>query len=297
MTRLLILGASSSVGRHLYQRLGPERAIGTFNRTPMTGGRRFDSVSMRLAEVVRPGEASHAVILLADPQPDSCVRDPQASRRLNVEAMTRLIQDVWTLGMVPIFASTDYVFDGVKGNYVETDQARPILLYGAQKLEVEDFLTASGQPHAILRLSKVYGDAPDDGTLFSSWLATLLKGPCTLRCATDQTFSPVHVGDVGDAIVAAAEQNLRGLFHCTGNQRFSRLELLTALIAEIRRHRPVAVTVAPCSIHDFPMPERRPLDTSMVADKLLAATGLDFKPVEQRIARLVRAALHGSSEE
>jgi len=35
----------------------------------------------------------------------------------------------------------------------------------------------------------------------------------------------------------------------------------------------------------------------MVADKLLAATGLDFKPVEQRIARLVRAALHGSSEE
>ena len=295
MSKLLILGASSSVGRHLWNRLGPDRAIGTYRAHAIDGGRRFDSVSMRLAEVVRPGEASHAVILVADPQPDSCVRDPQASRRLNVEAMTRLIQDIWTLGMVPIFASTDYVFDGVKGNYVETDQARPILLYGAQKLEVEDFLTTSGQPHAILRLSKVYGDVPGDGTLFAAWLDTILKGATTIRCATDQAFSPVHVGDVGDAFVAAAERGLSGLFHCTGNQRFTRLELLELLITEIRRYRPVKMAVEHCSIHDFSMPEKRPVDTSMVAGKLMAATSLKPLPVEERVRRLVTRAIQGDA--
>lgn len=291
MRKLLILGAGGYVGRNLYGRLGPDRAIATYNRAPVVGGRRFDATAMRLTDVVKRGEASHAAVLLADPMPDSCFADPVASRRLNVEAMERLIEDLWTLDIIPIFFSTDYVFDGDKGNYVETDPAFPRLLYGRQKKEVEDWLTASGKPHAILRIAKTYGETPGDGTFLSDWLGAMLGGQTSFRCAADQSFTPVFVHDVGDACLAAVKQDLRGLFHATSGQRLSRAGFLDLLIAELARHRPVDITVERCSIHDFPVNERRPVDTSLCSDKLFRTTGLAFQPVEVRIANLVRTAL------
>ncbi|KIL97727.1 dTDP-4-dehydrorhamnose reductase [Paramagnetospirillum magnetotacticum MS-1] len=291
MTKLLILGASSSVGRHLWTRLGPDQAIGTYRSHELAGGRRFDSVTQSIAQVIRPGESSHAVILLADPQPDSCVKDPQVSHRLNVVAMTRLVEDLWGLGITPIFASTEFVFDGVKGDYVETDEARPILLYGRQKKEVEDFLLASGKPHAILRFAKVYGTEPGDGTLFSAWIAQALGGATAMRCAADQVFSPVHVGDVGEAILRVAERDLGGIYHLSGNQRFNRLELLEMTLAALVRRGYPRIAVEPCSIDDFNLPERRPKDVSMRAEKLIAATGMTMMNPEDAIDVLLRKAL------
>jgi dTDP-4-dehydrorhamnose reductase len=286
-TKLLILGASSSVGRHLWNRLGPERAIGTYRSHDLEGGRFFDSVSQSIRDVVHPGEVTHAAILLADPQPDSCIGNPEASRRLNVTAMIRLCQDLWELGITPIFASTEFVFDGTKGEYVETDEARPILLYGRQKKEVEDFLAASGRPHVILRFAKVFGDVPGDGTIFTAWAAQMLSGVKTMRCANDQAFSPVFVGDVGEAILRSAERGLSGLFHLSGNRRFTRLELLEMTLAAARRHRPVDLTIEPCSIDDFNLPEPRPKDVSMRADKLTAAAGMGFVDVEAKVDAIV----------
>ena len=290
MSKLLILGASSSVGRHLHRRLGPDKAIGTYRSHPVDDGRRFDSTTMRLAEVVGRGEASHAAVLLAEPHPDACVRDPEGTRRLNVVAMKQLCQDLWDLGVTPIFASTEFVFDGAKGNYVETDAADPILLYGHQKKEVEDFLIASGQPHAILRFAKIYGDQAGDGTLFTSWVAQALSGVRFMRCAADQAFSPVFVGDVGEAILRVAQGGLTGLYHLSGNRRLTRLELLELTLAAVRRYRSVEVGIEPCSIDDFDLPERRPKDVSMRADKLAAAAGMAFHDIEACVAAIVKQA-------
>jgi dTDP-4-dehydrorhamnose reductase len=291
MNKLLILGASSSIGRHLWNRLGPERAIGTYRSQTIDGGRAFDSTAHSIKTVIRPGEASHAAVLLADPQPDSCFKDPEASRRINVTAMIRLCQDLWDLGITPIFASTEFVYDGAGGEYTETDEARPILLYGQQKKEVEDFLTASGRPHAILRFAKIYGDRPGDRTLFTTWVDQMLAGTRTMRCASDQAFSPVFVGDVGEAILRVAARGVEGLFNLSGNRRFTRLDLLEMTVAALRRHRLVELAVEPCSIDDFNLPEPRPRDVSMRADKLAAATGMTFVDVEAKIAGIIRDTL------
>ncbi len=291
MSKLLILGASSSVGSHLYSRLGPERAIGTFNSKPVPGGRRFDSLSMRLNQVVEKGEARHAAVLLADPQPDSCLKDPEKSRRLNVTAMMALLEQCWELGIVPIFASTEFVFDGAKGDYIESDRADPILLYGQQKKEIEDFLAASGRPYCCFRLAKVYGDRPGDGTLFTAWASQLAGGTRHFRCAVDQRFSPVFVGDVGETILRMADRDLRGVYHLSGNQAFSRIDLLRRTVAAFAARRPVEVEIEACSIDDFPLPEPRPKDVSMRADALARATGFRFADVDAQIAQIVDAVI------
>lgn len=269
--KILVLGGSSFVGRHLLRRVGAGRTIATYNRRPFPGGVRFDSLTMRVADVIAdPDAMAAAVLLLGDTQPDSCVADSARSRAINVESLKHLIDDLTGLGIPPVFASTEFVFDGAKGNYVESDATRPILLYGAQKLEIEEYLAANGRDHCVLRLAKIYGTEPGDGTMFANWLPALAAAR-SLRCAMDQLFSAVHVDDVVGAILAAIECDLKGVFHVAGPVGMSRLEYLRLLIPEVERRGTVKATVVPCSIHDFGLPERRPLDVTMRIDKLSAA--------------------------
>jgi dTDP-4-dehydrorhamnose reductase len=289
--RIIILGGSSFVGRSLQAAFGAGRALATFNSKPFEGGRHFDSTAMRVTDLVGAGhDFSHAVVLLGDTQPDSCIADPARSERLNVESIVRVFDDLAGLGIKPVFTSSEFVFDGVKGDYVETDAAEPILLYGRQKLAAERYLQSLGIPSAILRLAKVYGDRPGDGSLFTGWLASLRHGGKT-RCAADQAFSPVYVGDVVLAIEAAVERDIDGLYHVSGNRRFTRLELLEMFIDVMReRHGRFDVAIEPCSIHDFDLPERRPVDVSMRSDKLVRDTGIELTDARAVCERIALAA-------
>lgn len=286
--KILILGGSSFVGRHLIARLGSERTIATYNASARPGMVRFDSTTMDLGDIVSPGTISHAVLLLGDTKPDSCVADPARSRAVNVDAITRIIDRLNDWGIPFTFTSSEFVFDGDKGDYVETDEARPILLYGAQKLDVERYVEATAKHWVTLRLAKVYGEEKGDSTLFTAWADTLSK-PARISCAADQRFSPVFVGDVCDAILASVAGKLSGLYHCSGPAGMNQLELLELLVAELRLRRPVDLEITPCSIHDFDLPEKRPLDVSMRPDRLTADAGLALRhPAEacRRIASL-----------
>ncbi|EAR12487.1 dTDP-4-dehydrorhamnose reductase RfbD-2 [Polaribacter irgensii 23-P] len=59
-----------------------------------------------------------------------------------------------------IHISTDFIFDGKKGNYKETDIPNPVNYYGASKLNFEAILTASAIQNTILRTTLVYGKVP-----------------------------------------------------------------------------------------------------------------------------------------
>ena len=72
--QVLIIGGSSYVGRHLFAKLGPKRAVATYNSQPMSGGLYFNSLKMRVRDVVRDSDAfTHAVVLLGDTEPNSCI--------------------------------------------------------------------------------------------------------------------------------------------------------------------------------------------------------------------------------
>lgn len=275
--RILILGGSSFVGRRLFARLGEDRAIATFNASARPGMVKFDCAAMDLADVVTPDQISHAVLLLGDTKPDSCFADPIRSRAVNVDGIERVIDRLNQWGTPIVFTSSEFVFDGGKGDYVESDSATPILLYGAQKLEVENYLAASGAKDWVtLRLAKIFGEDPDDNTLFTGWLKDFGR-IASMKCAHDQRFSPVHVDDVCDAVMAAVAGRLNGLYHCAGPVGLDRTQLLELLLTEVRARRPVELEVIPCSIRDFPLPEKRPLDVSMRPDRLVRDGGLTLR--------------------
>jgi dTDP-4-dehydrorhamnose reductase len=63
-----------------------------------------------------------------------------------------------TVGASVVYVSSDYVFDGAKGEpYVESDQVAPLSAYGRTKLAGEEATMAANKRHFVVRSSWLFG--------------------------------------------------------------------------------------------------------------------------------------------
>ena len=276
--RYLIIGASGFVGAHLYAALGRANGIATYNRRQISEGIAFNAGSMRLADTVLKQHRglTHAFILHGITAIDACARDPAGTARLNVAGTQRAIDDLLEHGITPVFASSDAVFDGSRGLWTEDDVPNPVLTYGRQKRDVENYLLARTEKMLILRLSKVVGTRPGENCMLDDWPSKVEAGE-TIRCAQDQVLSPINVDDAVKVFLRLAEASHTGIFHVSGPEPVTRLKFLEALIEETSQYRRVQARVIPCSLRDLQRDlnwaERRPLDASMSPRKLYAVLG------------------------
>jgi dTDP-4-dehydrorhamnose reductase len=105
------------------------------------------------AEVVVNTAAMHNV--------ESCEQQPGRAQEVNVVGARNLATATRDLGSVLIHVSTDYVFDGAKDTpYVESDEARPLNVYGRTKLEGEQFVQDINPKRFVLRTAALYGSHP-----------------------------------------------------------------------------------------------------------------------------------------
>lgn len=276
-SRYLIIGASGFVGTRLYAHLGPAEAVATYNNCPFEGGVAFDATRDRLSDSIlkrNPG-LTHAFILHGITNIDACARDPVGTERVNVTSIKRVIDELADCGVMPVFVSSDAVFDGSRGLWTEQDNARPILTYGRQKVAIEEYLMRGSCPYLIVRISKVITADPSGGDILGDWMDRLEQG-AEIRCADDQIFSPIGINDAIDTFIHLAESGHSGLFHAGCLEPVSRLGLLRVLVDEIRKLRKIDAQIAPCSIRHFDFAEERPLDTSMSPAKLYAVLGRRF---------------------
>lgn len=278
--KILILGGSSFIGQRFFSRVGPYQAVATYYRHPIEHGVYFDASNMAISDIVKNPEIfSHAILLLGDTNPDSCAKDVKRSTYLNVTRMRSIIDQLKAFGIIPVFMSTEAVFDGEKGDYIETDAINPILTYGFQKVQIEEYLQEKCERFLIIRLARVFGSERGDGTLFTAWLDQI-KRNITISCARDHIFSPIHVDDVCEGLIQLIENDCEGFFHLSNKNAYCRSDMLKLLIRYYQRYVPGDIKIIECSLHDFPVLERRPLNISMRPDKIIKTTGLQIKNLD-----------------
>lgn len=286
----LIVGASGFVGRRMLALIGPDRAIATYHRRPIAGGVRFDACSERLRDVLEalPRRVTHVFILYGAIDMEGCARDPAGTATVNVDSVKHMIDDTIAFGALPVYASTDYIFDGSRGGWREDDEARPVMAYGRQKLEIERYLRALDASWLAARFSKVVGGELGTHSMLGQWVEEIKAGRVQ-RCAHDQVFSPAFVDDVAAAMVKLGLSGRQGLFNLAGPDAYSRLGLLRLLVDNIRAVRPeTRVDFEPVSLHDMPFLEKRPLDTSLDTTKLHGAITHEFFRMPALCASIAR---------
>ena len=291
MQRALVVGGSGFVGQAILSRLGPDRGIGTWHSKPTKGLVRFDAVTDRLSELRRtlPHDISHVFVPFGMIKPEQCARDPVGTAKVNVDSVIRLIDDAFTAGLVPIFISTDYVYDGSRPLRTEDEPQVPNTEYGRQKTAVERWLERRPEPWLIARLSKVVsGDTAAHGVL-GEWVNDI-RSDKPMRSATDQVFSPLYIDDAAGAMVRLAEKDLKGIYHVAGPDPISRYALNLMLVEEIRAiNAGVKASVQTCTLRDIPFLEKRPLNTSLSIGKLQAAIAWPFRSMTDVCREIARA--------
>ena len=285
---LLVIGKDSRIGRAVC-----EVAAVSGLRTIATGRRQlagedqifFDFLESSL-DLLAPAAAMgrYAVVCAAFTDMNRCDSCPEA-KRLNCDRMTELLDWFGERGVVPIFLSSNYIFDG-SGQHRDDELPSPITAYGRQKAMVEAHLRETTYPSLVLRLSHVYGVKPDSGCYVEEIVDRILSHQVQ-RGAVDQIFCPTFIGDVAEVIIRCAAQGVTGRFNIGTVEKLSRYDLACRLREALDSSSPEIVA---CSINDFGFPELRPRDTSFAPSSLVDTIGFRCREFDDLLEAIVENA-------
>lgn len=207
---------------------------------------------------------------------DLCESDKQTAWQLNVTLVENLVRIARITDAFLVHLSTDYVFDGTKGPYTETDTPKPLNYYGKTKLAGETAVTTSGIEFAVIRTIVVYGynqARPD----FVRWVLDAFDSESPIKVSNDQIANATYVDDLAEAIMFLILDKKLGLYHVGGADHISRYDFALK-IAEIFKSDPSLITPVPTS--ELNQVANRPLLGGLVTLKAEAALRMKFSGVQ-----------------
>jgi dTDP-4-dehydrorhamnose reductase len=185
---------------------------------------------------------------------------PELARRVNVE-VTKLLAEL--AAETPfIFFSTDLIFDGRQGNYVESDAPHPLHLYGETKAAAEQIVMANRR-HLVVRTSLNGGISPTSDRGFNERMKREWRSGRMMKLFADEFRSPIPAAETARAVWDLAGKNCAGIYHVAGAEKLSRWQLGQLLA---KRWPELNAKIEPASVADFSCPARAP-DTSLDISK------------------------------
>ncbi len=203
---------------------------------------------------------------------DACETKREECRAANVEAMNYMTKAAERIKAHFVHVSTDFVFDGMKGKeYSEEDKPNPLSYYALSKYEGEKILMASKLKWAILRTIIVYGVV--DGNTRSNlvlWVKSNLEKKQRINVISDQFRAPTLSEDLADACIAAVMNGAEGIFHVSGFETKSIIDLAYEVADFWKLDRSY---INPVTSEELKQPAKRPPYTGFVIDKAKKALG------------------------
>lgn len=193
---------------------------------------------------------------------DECAKNSESTRAVNVDGTMRFFDEVKKRDAIPVYFSSNMVFDGRKAFYSESETPNPTTEYGRQKWEVEEYITSLFPKYIIIRMTKVCG--PGSGSFIESWLQ-LLAQQKPIRAAEDIYAAPVFVQDVMVSLHDVLQTGYSGICHMGGPVE-RKMDEIAELVAG---HVGVGVSIIErIRVQDLGLVEKRSVHNSLSCDTL-----------------------------
>lgn len=174
-----------------------------------------------------------------------------------------------------IHISTDYVFDGTKNTpYTESDETKPLGVYGETKLKGENAIINSGCEYVIIRTSWLYSSF---GKNFLKTIQKLTSEKELIKVVFDQVGTPTNAHDLAEVIYLIIQKNdteiKNQIYHFSNEGVCSWYDFAVA-INEAFGHN---CKVLPCHSDEFPSKVTRPSYSVLDKTKIKNALGIEIQ--------------------
>jgi len=285
--KILITGSNGLLGQKLVYRLLKEAGVEVIatskgeNRLKHQSGYIYNPMDVTDAQAVKDVLLKHApdvvINTAAMTNVDACETERDACRKLNVDAVEYIIDAMKLLPGSPqlIHLSTDFIFDGNNGPYRETDiPYPPNSVYAESKFVSEKLVEKSGLKWTIIRTVLVYGvvDFMSRSNIVL-WAKDALSKGKTINVVDDQFRTPTLAEDLAEGCILAAFQGATGVFHISGKDFMSIIELVNVIADFWHFDKSL---IKPAKTATLGQPAQRPLKTGFILDKAISQLG--YKP-------------------
>jgi dTDP-4-dehydrorhamnose reductase len=274
--KLVVTGASGLLGNRIVELAKNDYTVIPIHKTrPLhSNSSRLDITStaevLNLFHKLKPYAVIHAA---SETNVDRCETQKKHAWKINVEG-TRNIAEACKASAKLIYISTDYVFDGKKGNYKEDDAPNPINYYAVTKLEGEKQVIQNCENFTILRTSVLYGWHLWKQN-FATWVINELRQNKEITVVEDHYNTPTLADNLAEMAIETIPKDLQGVYHACGSERIGRYEFA--------RQMAKAFSLDQSLIKPIKMEQmtawiaKRPKDSSLNTDKIRSQ--LEAKPL------------------
>lgn len=223
--KFLVIGASGTVGNAFMKQLEALQIphAGTYHTRTKKDLVPLDMTDQQATQNLLNELKPEAVIqTAAQPNVDYCEDHRREAWRTNVVGTENVASACRTLNAKHVFISTDYVFDGTTGPYVEEDPVGPINYYATTKVEGE-LRVQTLRNHLIVRTGVVF-DADPDSKNFVLRVVNDLSAGRSLKVPLDQIGNPTLASNLAGCTIELAQRGKVGIYNVAGRTIMPRSE-------------------------------------------------------------------------
>lgn len=151
---------------------------------------------------------------------DGCEANPLQAFLVNTRSVD-IVRGAFTGKFVLL--STDFIFDGKRGPYLETARPSPLNWYGVSKWSAELLLEKS-ENNVIVRTTLLFGNKNKDDFV-QRVLRSLTFQASSLSVAQDLYGNPTYVPHLAEAILRVVQTDFSGTLNLCGTDWLNRYEM------------------------------------------------------------------------
>lgn len=289
--KILITGSNGLLGQKIVQQL--LNANYTFLATSKGENRNQDCPSAfyapldicdadEIRELFLSFQPTHVIHTAAITNVDYCELNPEECDEVNHLASMKLFNAAQNVNAHFQLLSTDFVFDGEKGNYSEEDEVGPLSVYAQSKVNAENGLIQDAYSNwSIVRTIIVYGIGNNlSRSNIICWAKEALANGQEMNIVDDQFRAPTWADDLAWACIQICKMNKTGKYNISGPETLS----IYSIVERVAKHFNLSTDkLKKSSSTTLNQPAKRPPHTGFDLTKARKELGYNPKTIEETL--------------
>ena len=284
--KILVLGGSGLIGNFFIHNSINHEIITTFNKTKINASNAISKkINLpedwaKLQDLILEEKPDVVLNSMAFSNIDFCEINKEEVYALHVKITEKITALCSKINSKIVFLSTDYVFDGKKGNYTENDKTNPINYYGHTK-DLAEKIILKNENNLVLRTAMVYGSSSK--VRFLRYVIENLKKDQEINTYDDIFNSATLLDDLTNGISKAIEFDASGIYHIVGSSCVSRFDFAKTVAKVFNFNENL---VKPVSILSAKLKAKRPINPCLNNSKASKTFGIKFSSINEGIKQI-----------